>query len=152
MLRRALLISSNNYIDRDGEIVSKQALADYVNKCYDNEGRYIGKSVMLMWHDGDPIGAIIGVDLSHGFLTEIAEELPDAPVNIGTSDNPIMTTIKACWDMIEAKQDELGVSQGFLYNPATQQDGVYTEIIKFESSILPIEMASNPFTYVKMLP
>lgn len=151
-MRKALLISTNNRIDRDYEIVSKQALADYVKSCYDTMGNYIGNNKMLLWHKGDAIGRIIGCDLIHGFLIETVEELPDMPVNVGSSDGLFETTVKTCWDAIEKYQDELGVSQGFLYDSTTQHDGVFTQILKYESSILPLEDASNPYTFVRVFP
>jgi hypothetical protein len=149
-MRRAILISSNNRIDRDGEIVSKRALQEYVTSAY-RDGVYVGNNDLLMWHAGDPIGKVKEADVIHGFLVELVEELPDAPVNIGTPDNPFMTTIKACWDAIEKNQDKLGVSQGFQYRDDDLQDGVFRRIVKYESSILPIEIASNPYTLVKLI-
>lgn len=149
-MRRAFLISTNNRIDRDGEIVSAQALVDYVTRVHNADGGYIGDNVLLMWHDGDPIGKIIACDLIANFLVEIAEELPDAPVNIGTADEPIETTVSQCWDTIETIQSELGVSQGFKFLEEDLIDGVYRRIHKTESSILPIEDASNPFTFVRV--
>lgn len=150
-LRRALLISSNNRTDRDGEIVSAEALQGYVKACHDDEGRYIGKNVLLMWHGGEPIGKITECQFVDGFLVELAEELSDAVVNLGDGDEVIEVSIKQAWDYIEAHQVELGVSQGFKYMPDDLQDGVYKRIIKLESSILPIEYASNPFTLVKVV-
>jgi hypothetical protein len=150
-MRKALLISTNNRIDRDGEIVSTRALADYVQACHDERGNYIGNSKMLIWHAGDAIGQVLDCDLMNGFLIEVCEELPDSTVNIGTSDETVMASIKAVWDAIESEQDNLGVSQGFLYDPATQDDeGVFHHILKYESSILPIDRASNPYTFVRV--
>lgn len=151
MLRKALLISTNNRIDRDGEIVSTRALADYVQACHNEHGEYIGNSKMLMWHAGEAIGRVLDCDLMNGFLIEVCEELPDAIVSVGTSDDPMTASIKACWDAIAKEQDNLGVSQGFLYDPATQDDeGVFHHILKYESSILPIDRASNPYTFVRV--
>lgn len=150
-LRKLFLITTNNRIDRDGEIVSLKALEDYVSRAHDENGLYIGNNPLLMWHDGEPIGRIIGCELVHGFLIEIAEELPNSAVNVGTGNEPIATTIKACWDMIEDKQAELGVSQGFKFLDEDLEGNVYRRIYKTESSVLPIEDASNPFTFVKVL-
>lgn len=143
-----MLISSNNRIDRDGEIVSSKALREYVARV-NKRGRYVGGNALLIWHGGDPIGKITECQFQSGFLLEIAKELPDKPVNLGDNAEPIMTTVKACWDWIEQWQDHLGVSQGFRYRDVDFDGKTYHAIDKYESSILPIEYASNPFTFIK---
>lgn len=151
MPRLLFLVSSNNRIDRDGEIVTKQALIDYVNFAHDEAGGYIGDNDLLWWHGGDAIGKIIEADVIHGFLVEIAIELEDAPVIVGKAGKEEQTTIKQMWDMIELDPTPLGVSQGFQYLESDRARGVYNRIFKHESSILPIESASNPYTLVKVM-
>lgn len=146
MTRLMLLISSNNRIDRDGEIVTEQALTEYVARAHNADGDYIGANDLLWWHGGDPIGAIIECDMMYGFLVEIAMELPNRVVTIGKPERQEKTTIKQVWDMVESDPKMFGVSQGAWGIEGDDEDGVFDEVEKFESSILPIERASNPFT------
>lgn len=146
MARLMLLVSSNNRIDRDGEIVTEQALADYVARSHNADGQYIGANVLLWWHGGQPIGKIIECDLLHGFLVEIAQELPNATVTVGKQEYTEQTTISAIWDMVEKAPNEFGVSQGFEYLEDDKEGVIYHRIYKNESSILPVDKASNIFT------
>jgi hypothetical protein len=138
-LRLAVLVTSNAYRDRDGEIVLERALRAWVNKQWEG-GEYKGDNVLLFWHDGPPIGDILYSTMHGPFLVEVAKErrTPYA---------------RAIFDMIEReKAIEWGVSQGFRYRPRDKRAGVYRRIKKIESSILPRSVAANAYTYagVKM--
>lgn len=130
------LITSNAYRDRDDEIVSLAALKAWVDEQWQGDA-YIGKSTLLFWHDGPPIGDVLFSDLAGAFLVEVAKE----------RDTPYA---KAIFDMIERVDIPWGVSQGFMYRPGEKATGVYRRIDKFESSILPLDMAANPFTYAEV--
>lgn len=147
MARMMLLVSSNNRIDRDGEIVTKQALADYVARAHNADGDYIGKNKLLWWHGGDTIGSIIECDLIHGFLVEIAIEAPNRRVTVGKQGHEKTTTVKAIWDMVEQDPNSVGVSIGGYSLSSRDADGVYHKgLYKLESSILPISRAGSIFT------
>lgn len=143
-LRYMFTISSNAYEDREKEIVSNKALEDYVKN-------FIPQPA-LFWHGGDPIGEIIEATKNGAFLIEIIKELPDREINLAKEgEPPLMTTIKDCWDRIQQYKGEWGASIGFKYIEGDDKDGVFDTILKVETSILPLEVAANPFTYTSVI-
>ncbi len=146
MLRHMLLVSSNNRIDRDGEIVTEKALADYVMRSHDEAGNYIGDNDLLWWHGGDPIGKIIECDLIHGFLVEIAIELPNAVVTVGKQGNTEQVAIADIWDLVQKAPNLFAVSQGGWGMIEDADPNVISAIVKQESSLLPAENPANLFT------
>lgn len=149
--RMMFLVSTNNRIDRDGEIVTRQALEDYVRFAHDEAGAYIGNNDLLWWHGGDAIGKIVECEVIHGFLVEIAIELDNAPVTVGKAGESEQANIADIWDMVESNPRAFGVSQGFQYLEDDKERGVYHRIFKHESSVLPIESASNIYTLVQIM-
>jgi len=144
-LRRMVIVASNAYEDREEEIIREKALHEYVED-------FDGNQPLLFWHGGEPIGRIVSAKMVGPFLVEIAEELPDAPVNLARKGRPeINTTIKQTWDAIEAAGDVWGASIGFKYLDGDRDDGIYEQIRKFETSLLPYEQAANPFTPARLL-
>lgn len=133
-LRRMLLVTSNNYEDREEEIVTGKALTAYVNEAYDSEGNYIAANKLLFYHKKAlfDIGDIISADMIEGFLVEVGKE---------RADNPYAYLF---WDYIETTAAdgsvEWGASQGFR---AKKQGDSYVRIKKEESTVLDVEDAAN---------
>lgn len=144
-LRSMVIVASNAYEDREAEIIREKALQTYVKD-------FKADQPLLFWHGGEPIGRIVSAKMAGPFLIETAEELPDALVNLARNGQPaINTTIKAVWDAIEAAGDVWGASIGFRFLEGDQEDGIYEQIRKFETSLLPYEQAANPFTPARLL-
>jgi hypothetical protein len=143
-LRHMVIVSSNAFQDRDKEWVSIKALEQYVKE--------FGGNDLLIWHRGDRIGQIIEAKLVGAFLVEVARELPDLPVNLAApGDEPIATTVKQVWDVIERNPDIWGASIGFRYRAGDREDGVYEDIKKYETSLLPLQHAANIFTFARIV-
>lgn len=136
---RWLAISSNNYEDRDREIVSKAALdADVARTAAD--GKY---GPLRWWHIGEP------------------DPLSDEPwgpgLDLGTCDFAAMDnrfliesgTFKdhEIGEAIAAKAPQLALSIGF-FHPRGEPDaeGVFHHIRRFERSLAPAGKVSNPLT------
>lgn len=143
-LRQMLLVSSNNFEDREQEIVRKQALMDYVKSFSPNP--------LLFWHGGEPIGEIIDAQMVGGFLLELAKELPNKLVDLSRgSESSFRVQIAKIWDVIEANPGDWGASIGFQYIAGDEKDGIYDAIRKKETSILPIDAAANAFTHAHII-
>lgn len=124
---RWVLISSNAYRDRDGEIVSQKALQADVARA-DADGDY---GPLRWWHvPGLDIGDTDFNMLNGKFLVES-----------GTFRSPEIA------EAVKAEADELQASIGFRH-PATEpdQENVYNQVRRFERSLVPRGRASNPFT------
>lgn len=131
------LISSNPYRDRDEDFVTEKALREAIDREW-RGGKYIGKNVVLFWHDGPPIADDIFADVESRFLIEIAKE----------RDTPFA---RAIFDMIEARPDiDWGVSIGFYSTPEDKERGIFRAIRREESSVLPRAFAANPYTHVEV--
>ena len=147
-LRHMLLITSNAYRDREGEILKEQGLKEYA------EGKFPTKpteNVLLFWHEGDPIGDIVYAECYKSFLIEIARERPNAEINIGTFDGErIETEIKTVWDNIESRPGEWAASHGF-QAIGKSKDGVIYPFDKFESSIVADGYQANWYTLSEVL-
>jgi hypothetical protein len=144
-LRHMLIITSNAYRDREGEIVSQKALEAYVEESWDGD-EFVGDNAHLVWHEGDPIGDIVYADMEGPFLIEVARERPNATVNLAADgEEPLYTEIKAVWDALEHEKD-LGASQGFYPVVTDRKEGVYQRIYKRETSVLPRFAAANTLT------
>ena len=156
--RYMLIVSSNGYLDREDESVATKALKHYVDAAWSIEGKCLTRNVLKFWHDSDPIGEIVWADTQGAFLFEVAKELPDKKVRINKSakagEHTWTSTVKELWDVIEkAPNVRWGSSIGFLahknYTEVDKQRGhsTYHLISKFETSILPLNKAANPFTF-----
>jgi len=144
-LRLMLLITSNAYRDREQEIVSQKALEEYVEESWDGDA-FIGDNVLLVWHAGDPIGDIVYAEMEGPFLIEVAQERPNAVINLAAAgEEPLPAEIKAVWDALEDETD-MGASQGFYPVAMDRKDGVYQKIDKEETSTLPRFVAANYIT------
>lgn len=134
--RFMLSISSNSFEDREQETIMTKALQTYVNNGWQH-GRWTDVQPCYWWHDETlpPIGRIVWADMEGPFLIEIIQELPTR-------------FAKAVFDGVEAYPEiEWGTSIGFDY-PENEKlpDGTYKQIFKFESSLLPLKEAANPYT------
>lgn len=145
--RMMFLVSSNAFKDREDEIVRQKALQEYVDNFTGNK--------LLWWHGGDAIGDIIDAQMVGAFLVEIAKELPNRGINLArkANDPPMETTIKEVWDAVES--DESGVdwaaSIGFRFVRDDVNDGTFEKVLKFETSLLPLEVAANAITLARTM-
>jgi 2'-5' RNA ligase len=149
-MRRALIITSNAYRDREREIIKEDALKAYVESSWDGDN-FVGNNPLYVWHGGDPIGQIVYADMIGPFLLEVAQERPDTALNLAESGQPpVRTTVKSVWDALELTPD-LRASHQFGFVLGDQKDGVYERIYKRESSVLPGTYPANWWTYFKVL-
>ena len=145
-----LLISSNAFKDREREIVSEKAIDNYVK-------HFIPGAPLLYWHGGDPIGELIHAEKMGAFLVEVAQESPDAQIDLSRmkGESPWITTVKEVWDAIDYSMThegiEWGASIGFGYHQGDEEDGIYKDIHKFETSVLPLKYAANILTNLYIL-
>lgn len=150
-LRLAVIVSSNAYVDRQREIVRQKALENYVESAWKGD-MFVGNNPLLVWHGGDAIGDIVYADMEGPFLIEVARERPDGPVNLAKrGEAPVMTTVKAVWNALENSDIEWGASHEFLYAVKDREDGVYDNILKLETSVLPRENAANGYTFFAVI-
>lgn len=137
---RWVAVSSTAYRDRDGEIVSRQALKAAVAR-----GDATGdRGPLRFWH-------VPGVDIGDCDYQATAQD-GRLLVESGTFRRPDYA------HALKARGAGYQVSIGFVH-PASQPgpDGVFTDIAIFERSITPPGRASNPFTSIttkegRMLP
>lgn len=142
-MRKMLIVSTNALPDREDEVISEQALRDWVESQW-KDGRYVGDNPYLFYHDQRlVIGRVIWSDFRDGLLIEIAEEV----------DTPLA---RAIWDGIVAREDGAS-SHGFVpVEQRVEQVGdrqltVFTKIVKLETSWVAREDAANPFTIARGL-
>lgn len=139
--RLMFIVTSNSYMDREGETITSAALKAYEDSCYPGDDIFHCDNPLLWWHDDDVVmGEIIGVNYSEPFLIEVAREL----------DNPVS---KVLFDFAEANGDNAGASHRFGYREQDKQaDGTYTHIFKQETSYLPERhLAANLGTYAGVM-
>lgn len=149
-LRYMTIVTSNAYRDREEEIVSQKALEGYVDSCWKGD-RFVGTNPLLVWHGGEPIGDIVYSEMVGPFLLEVAKERPNAVVNLALrGEEPRYAEIKSVWDSMEQEPD-LGASHEFYFNQRDREDGVYDEIKKTETSVLPRIAAANFFTEAQIV-
>ncbi len=146
--RLALLVTSNSYEDRDGEAVATKALQRYVdNAWWKVEGKCLPENEYKFWH-GPAIGDIVWASMEGPFLLEVAKERRDAPVRVQGNRYVWDTTIKSLWDLLEARTGmRWGASHGFKHKRSELQNGVFKNIRKFETTVLPLAAAANPLTF-----
>lgn len=132
--RIGIIVSTNGYMDRELEHVSKDAVTAYIDSCW-KENVWAGEDVMMLWHYR-PLGAVGDVLWSgeiDGFIHDVVRE----------RDHLIAKTV---WDYWESHPElDWGASIGF--KPLAVNDNVYTQIERKEVSILPRSNAANPLTY-----
>lgn len=137
--RYMFIITSNSYMDREREFITTKALARYVERSWIANDVCKTGNVLLLWHDGDPIGDIVWADMQGPFLLEVAKERDTAFAH-------------QVWDYVAAHPDEQwGASHGFRFEEKRVNPGAdtatYDAIDKFETSVLPLRNAANPYTF-----
>lgn len=133
-LRYMFIITSNSYPDREDETITTRALQEYVDQAWEDGSI---SQPLRWWHDDElpDIGKIVWADMEGPFLLELAQELPTL-------------FSKLIFDYIEQHADEhWAASHGFDFPEDDKTaDGVYKRIYKFETSLLPLKAAANPYT------
>lgn len=140
-LRLMFIVTSNAYEDREGETITSKALQDEVDRRWVGPEAFVPDQPLLFWHEGAPIGDIVWADVVDGFLVEVAKERDG-------------DYAKAVWDYVADNPDgyEWGASHGFRYAPEDRlDDGTYTRIRKFETSVLPHRDAANALTFAGVM-
>lgn len=150
-LRYMFIVTSNSYKDRDDETITTKALQNYVDAAWAVEDKCLPENPLLFWHDGEPIGDIVWTDMEGPFLIEVAKERANRVVRLTTKGKAWKTTIKQIWDAFETARYSWGASHGFKYPDSAFEDGTYKQIAKFETSILPLDAAANPYTFAGVL-
>lgn len=145
--RYMFIVTSNSYKDRENETIATKALQAYVDRAWAVEDKCLPRNPLYFWHDGDPIGDVVWTDMEGPFLLEVAKERPNKPIRLTTHGRIWKTTIKHIWDAIEKGTYRWGASHGFRVPDGAFEDGVYKRIAKFESSVLPLDAAANPYTF-----
>lgn len=133
---RAVLFSSNNFKDRDGEIIAQSAHEEYVE--WVNKNMAEAAPVFATWHVPGTARTypIDFVGFDNGFLIE------SCPLTEGEAANLLKMQ----------ETTDLGLSIGGL---ALQRDQENPHIIlkyrQFEVSDLPLSRAANPFTDIELV-
>lgn len=149
--RTMMMFTANSYRDREREAIATRALAQYVDKAWSAvEDKCLPRNELRFWHSG-VIGDIVYADMEGPFLIEVAKERPNKLVNLARpGQRPFLVSVKEVWDYLEENPDDIdwGASHGFkFYKGRRSADGVYKQIYKFESSVLPLQWAANPYTF-----
>lgn len=149
--RLLMMITTNSYYDREREAIATKALDRYVSRAWDRvEDKCLPDNTLRFWHNGD-IGDMVYADMEGPFLLEVAKERPNKLINLARpGQKPFMVMIKNVWDYLEDNPDNLewGASHGFkFFKGQRTKSGVYQNIYKFESSVLPLRWAANPYTF-----
>jgi hypothetical protein len=145
--RFMFIVTSNSYKDRENEAIATKALQAYVDRAWAVEDKCLPHNPLYFWHDGDPIGDIVWADMEGPFLLEVAKERPNKTIRLTTEGHLWKSTVKAVWDAIERGTYRWGASHGFRVPDGAFENGVYKRIAKFESSVLPLDAAANPYTF-----
>lgn len=153
-LRRMVIVTSNSYRDRDKDWLTTKSLKGYVDAAWAVEGKCLPRNPLLLWHGGERIGDIEFCDMEGPFLIEVAKEREDRMINIAKKGRqPVYVSVKELWDYFEQNPQSIrwGASHGFRFPQRAETkalDGnTYSEIYKFETSILPLRWAANPYTF-----
>lgn len=142
-LRLMLIVTTNAYQDREGEIVTRKALEDDTNRRW-KDGRFVEGDPVVYWHD-DPeqypdriIGDVVYANMHGDFLVEVAKERPTEYA-------------RKVWDFVEKGDRQWGASHGFHYRAEEKARGEYTFARKFETSLLPLSAAANGYTFAGVI-
>lgn len=133
-------ITSNKWLDRDGEIVSAAALQDYVDSMWHGD-EWVGGQKQVFWHMDHtkyPIGELVWAGVIKGFLTEFFMEEPNL-------------LAKIVYDEVEQNPTGWASSMGFKYSKKEFNGKIYKRIRKFETTVLPREYAANIYTDARVL-
>jgi hypothetical protein len=123
---------TNNFKDRDGEIISEKALDDYIERV--NSGLIPLPELWLGHIEGTKHGQSDMVFGVGSFVTAVGsfDDTPDA--------------VKAI-DFYKKNASKVSLSHGFTFPSWGLKNGIYDVVNVFEISVLPAPLvASNPFT------
>jgi len=141
--RYMLIVTSNSYLDREGETISTEALKSWVDQQWIADDAFHTNNKLLFWHDERlELGDIIWADMRGPFLVELARE----------ADSPIA---RKMFDYREANPDEKwGASHKFAFLTSQRDnEGTYhNRIYKRETTILPRGVAANALTLSGVIP
>lgn len=140
-LRLMVVVTSNSYMDREGETITSKALQDYEDSCYPGEDLFHCDNPLLWWHDDDVVmGEAVAVNYSEPFLIEVFRELPSL-------------ASKVLFDFAESNGDSAGASHRFGYlDKDRDADGTFHRIFKQETSYLyQRDLAANIGTYAGVI-
>ena len=141
--RYMLVVTSNSYLDREGETISTEALKSWVDRQWIADDAFHTENKLLFWHDERlELGDIVFADMRGPFLVELAREANTEGA-------------RKMFDYIEAHpQEKLGASHRFAFLTHQRDDeGTYHKYIeKRETSILPREVAANALTLSGVIP
>ena len=151
--RFMFIVTSNSYQDRDDETIKTKALQEYVDAAWVVSDKCLPDNPLYFWHDDTaPIGDIVWTDMEGPFLLEVAKERRNASITLTGEQFTYQTTIKAFWDAMERNPKiRWGASHGFKYPPSALKEGIYSRIKKFETSVLPLKAAANPYTFAGVI-
>lgn len=124
--RYLMLQTSNAFQDRDGETFTTQAIKNYAATAPS------GMPVDY-WHTSWDIGEVIWTGYSDRMLFELIDPYPSL----------------ASKELVQHVADHpthWGASHKFQYSEEEKKDGVFRQLRKVKSTLLPIKAASNPFT------
>lgn len=122
---RWLIINTNKFEDREGEIFSEKAHKEYIY-FVERTGQYPD---LWLWHTpGTRIGQANLVDYVDGFV-----------VHSGVYD----AGLEDVAERLSKIQDKIGVSHGYEYLPGDEEDKVYDHYRSFELTLCPAEKAAN---------
>lgn len=134
--RYMFLITSNSYRDLEKETLTTKSLSAYVEQAW-KANKFVDPQPYYYWHDKSlpRLGTIVWADMHGPFLIEVAKE----------ADNAFAHKV---FDYVESHPKlRWGTSHGYEYLVSTKdKDGTYHRIKKFESSLLPLWAAANPYT------
>lgn len=133
------LLSSNAYIDKDGDAVALESLQTWVDSQWSGD-EYIGKGVVLFWHDGEPVADIIYSAVEGAFLVELAK----------ARNTPFADALFEAVEQVSKSQD-FGASIGAWAVRQPKERRVFHVQDKPETSILPVLFAGNEFTHMEIL-
>lgn len=141
--RYMLVVTSNSYLDREGETIKTEALKSWVDSQWLADDYFHTNNKLLFWHDERvELGDIVWADMRGPFLIELARE----------NDTPLA---RKMFNYREAvPNDKWGASHKFAFLTSQRDDeGTYHKrIYKRETSILPRDVAANAFTLSGVIP
>jgi hypothetical protein len=168
--RLMLIVSSNAYIDREGEIVRQDAWEQYVEKSW-RGAQFINPTPHKFWHAGEPLGEIVYADTEGPFLIEVSQEAGPGVIDFSVGEDRLSATqrearskslreifgttskmhVSEAWDAMEETGVPLGASPQFYYHKPDRSDRVYERVIKTETSTLPRDAAGNAITLSEVI-
>jgi hypothetical protein len=132
---RSVMWTSNNFIDRDGDIISEDAHKEYVEWVNKEENKDC-MPAFVTWHIPGTAreNPVDYVDYFNGFLVTSAK----------------LTDIEAVGLLKATKKTNIGMSHGsFVLERDAKDPRVINKYRMYEVSDLPLDKAANPFTAIE---